>query len=118
MGGSPAKIVKKVIKPIAPKPAPRATVTSPKPGTMGYRGPAPTPVAAPKPAPKPVAPAPAPQPITPTAAEVSQSEATAADGMGAMSRKVKRKGRSATILTSSAGVDESVTLGTKSLLGG
>jgi hypothetical protein len=56
--------------------------------------------------------------VTPTTAEVSQSEATAADGMGAMSRKAKRKGRSATILTSSTGVDESVTLGTKSLLGG
>ena len=69
----------------------------------------------PKPAPAPIA---APQPITPTAAEVSQSEATTADGMGAMSRKVKRKGRSATILTSSEGVDQSVTLGTKSLLGG
>jgi hypothetical protein len=38
--------------------------------------------------------------------------------MGAMSRKVKRKGRSATILTSSSGVDQSVTLGTQSLLGG
>ena len=61
---------------------------------------------------------PKPQPVTPTTAEVSQSEATAADGMGAMSRKVKRKGRSATILTSSEGVDQSVTLGTKSLLGG
>ena len=59
-----------------------------------------------------------PAPVTPTTAEVSQSEATAADGMGAMSRKVKRKGRSATILTSSEGVDQSVTLGTKSLLGG
>jgi hypothetical protein len=54
----------------------------------------------------------------PTTAEVSQSEATAADGTGAMSRKVKRKGRSATILTSSSGVDQSVTLGTQSLLGG
>ena len=63
-------------------------------------------------------PPPAPAPVAPTTAEVSQSEATATDGMGAMSRKVKRKGRSATILTSSAGVDESVTLGTKSLLGG
>jgi len=63
-------------------------------------------------------PATTPQPVTPTTAEVSQSEATAADGMGAMSRKVKRKGRSATILTSSEGVDQSVTLGTKSLLGG
>lgn len=63
-------------------------------------------------------PATTPQPVTPTTAEVSQSESTAADGMGAMSRKVKRKGRSATILTSSEGVDQSVTLGTKSLLGG
>ena len=61
---------------------------------------------------------PKPQPVTPTTAEVSQSEATAADGTEAMSRKVKRKGRSATILTSSEGVDQSVTLGTKSLLGG
>ena len=69
----------------------------------------------PAPAPPPVA---APQPITPTTAEVSQSEATAADGMGAMSRKVKRKGRSATILTSSTGVEGSTTLGTQSLLGG
>jgi hypothetical protein len=69
----------------------------------------------PAPAPPPVA---APQPITPTTAEVSQSEATAADGTGAMSRKVKRKGRSATILTSSTGVEESATLGTQSLLGG
>ena len=68
---------------------------------------------------KPVSkPAPTPQPVSPTTAEVSQSEATAADGMGAMSRKAKRKGRSATILTSSEGVDQSVTLGTKSLLGG
>jgi hypothetical protein len=69
----------------------------------------------PAPAPPPVA---APQPITPTTAEVSQSEATAADGTGAMSRKVKRKGRSATILTSSTGVEGSTTLGTQSLLGG
>jgi len=61
---------------------------------------------------------PTPAPVTPTTAEVSQSEATAADGMGAMSRKTKRKGRSATILTSSEGVDQSVTLGTNSLLGG
>jgi hypothetical protein len=67
---------------------------------------------------KSTAPVAKPQPVSPTTAEVSQSEATAADGMGAMSRKAKRKGRSATILTSSTGVDESVTLGTKSLLGG
>ena len=80
MGGSPAKIVKKVIKPIVPvrKPAP----------------------------------------VTPTAAEVSQSESTVVDGMDSASKKIKRKGRSATILTSSEGIDQSVTLGTKSLLGG
>ena len=77
--------------------------------------PKPKPAPAPPPAPAPVA---APQPITPTTAEVSQSEATAADGTGAMSRRVKRKGRSATILTSSSGVDQSATLGTQSLLGG
>jgi hypothetical protein len=71
-----------------------------------------------KPSPPPAPPAPPPPPPAPTTAEVSQSEATAADGMGAMSRKVKRKGRSATILTSSSGVDQSVTLGTQSLLGG
>ena len=64
------------------------------------------------------APVAAPKPITPTTAEVSQSESTAADGMGAMSRKVKRKGRSATILTSSSGVEGNATLGTQSLLGG
>jgi len=58
------------------------------------------------------------KPVSPTTAEVSQSEATAADGMGAMSRKIKRKGRSATILTSTEGVQGETTLGTKSLLGG
>ena len=58
------------------------------------------------------------QPVSPTTAEVSQSEATAADGMGAMSRKIKRKGRSATILTSTEGIQGETTLGTKSLLGG
>ena len=58
------------------------------------------------------------KPVSPTTAEVSQSQATAADGMGAMSRKIKRKGRSATILTSTEGVQGETTLGTKSLLGG
>ena len=105
MGGSPAKIVKKVVKPIA-------TIVTPRPGTIG--GP-------PAPKPKPVVVAP-PKPVTPvapapTAAEVSQSAATDMD-QSTTSRKVKRRGRSATILTSTAGVDESVTLGTKSLLGG
>lgn len=61
--------------------------------------------------PKPVvAPTPAP-----TVAEVSQSTATSMDGYDA--RKTKRKGRSATILTGSMGVEDQTTLGTKSLLG-
>ena len=52
----------------------------------------------------------------PTVAEVSQSTATSADGYD--SRKTKAKGRSATIMTSSKGVeDETITLGKKSLLG-
>ena len=58
----------------------------------------------------------APQVIAPTQAEVSQSTATSMDGYD--SRKIKRKGRSATILTRPMGVEEqSLTLGTKSLLG-
>ena len=63
--------------------------------------------------PKPPAPTPAP---TPTAPEVSQSTATSMDGYD--SRKTKAKGRSATIMTSSRGVeDETLTLGRRSLLG-
>ena len=63
--------------------------------------------------PKPPAPTPAP---TPTAPEVSQSTATSMDGYDA--RKTKAKGRSATIMTSSKGVeDETLTLGRRSLLG-
>ena len=66
--------------------------------------------------PKPPAPPPAPTPVTPTVAEVSQSEATNMDGYDA--RKTKAKGRSATIMTSSKGVeDETLTLGRRSLLG-
>jgi len=54
--------------------------------------------------------------VAPTVAEVSQSEATSADGYDL--RKTKAKGRSATIMTSSKGVsDETITLGKKSLLG-
>jgi len=54
--------------------------------------------------------------VAPTVAEVSQSEATSADGYDA--RKTKAKGRSSTIMTSSKGVqDETITLGKKSLLG-
>ncbi|BAR13968.1 hypothetical protein [uncultured Mediterranean phage uvMED] len=68
--------------------------------------------------PKPPAPPPpAPTPVVaPTAPEVSQSEATSMDGYD--SRKTKAKGRSATIMTSSKGVeDETLTLGRRSLLG-
>jgi hypothetical protein len=54
--------------------------------------------------------------LSPTVAEVSQSEATSADGYDL--RKTKAKGRSATIITGSKGVeDETITLGKKSLLG-
>ena len=63
------------------------------------------------------APAPAPTPVvSPTAPEVSQATATSMDGYD--SRKTKAKGRSATIMTSSRGVeDETLTLGRRSLLG-
>jgi hypothetical protein len=61
-------------------------------------------------------PTPAPIAVAPTVAEVSQSEATSADGYDL--RKTKAKGRSSTIMTSSKGVeDETITLGKKSLLG-
>ena len=68
----------------------------------------------PKPSPPP---APAPTPVvSPTAPEVSQATATSMDGYD--SRKTKAKGRSATIMTSSKGVeDETLTLGRRSLLG-
>ena len=62
------------------------------------------------------APTPAPIAVAPTVAEVSQATATSMDGYD--SRKTKAKGRSATIMTSSKGVeDETITLGKKSLLG-
>ena len=68
----------------------------------------PTPAPAPAPAPTPV--------VAPTAPEVSQATATSMDGYD--SRKTKAKGRSATIMTSSRGVeDETLTLGRRSLLG-
>ena len=68
----------------------------------------PTPVPAPVPAPTPL--------VSPTAPEVSQATASSMDGYD--SRKTKAKGRSATIMTSSKGVeDETLTLGKKSLLG-
>ncbi len=46
-------------------------------------------------------------PSGPTSAEIAQNQR----------RGIKRKGRRATILTSSSGVDEDLTLGTKTLLG-
>ena len=65
---------------------------------------------------RPKPPAPPPVAPTPTAPEVSQVTATSIDGYD--SRKTKAKGRSATIMTSSKGVeDETLTLGKKSLLG-
>ena len=65
---------------------------------------------------KPSRPTPAPVMVAPTAPEVSQATATSMDGYD--SRKTKAKGRSATIMTSSKGVeDETLTLGRRSLLG-
>ena len=61
--------------------------------------------------------------ITPTVPEVSQSNAANAttpveeDPLYLRKKKTQAKGRSATILTSSKGVDEDSTLGKKSLLG-
>ena len=66
----------------------------------------------PRPKPKPVVQAPAP-----TQAEVSQSAAMDQDGYTGISRRVKRRGRSATIITGPTGVEEQLTLGKKSLLG-
>ena len=65
---------------------------------------------------KPSAPAPAPAPVAvaPTAAEVSQASATDMDAKGI---KRRRRGRSPTILTGAAGVQEGATLGTPTLLG-
>jgi hypothetical protein len=64
---------------------------------------------------KPSAPTPPPPPVAaPTTAEVSQSSATEMDGKGI---KRRRRGRSMTILTGSAGVAEGATLGTPTLLG-
>jgi len=51
---------------------------------------------------------------SPTTAEVSQSGATDMDNKGI---KRRRRGRSSTILTGSAGVSEGATLGTPTLLG-
>ena len=48
----------------------------------------------------------------PTTSEVSQASATDATGL-----KRRRRGRSATILTGAAGVEQGATLGTPTLLG-
>jgi hypothetical protein len=71
---------------------------------------------------KPKAPTPPPHPVlhqwlqapAPTTAEVEQAGATDMDNKGI---KRRRRGRSMTILTGSAGVQEGATLGTPTLLG-
>jgi hypothetical protein len=65
---------------------------------------------------RPSAPAPQPAPVAaaPTTAVVSQSAATDMDASGI---KRRRRGRSPTILTGAAGVQEGATLGTPTLLG-
>jgi hypothetical protein len=68
-------------------------------------------------APTPPPPPPAPVAATtyaPTTAEVEQAGATDMDNKGI---KRRRRGRSMTILTGSAGVQEGATLGTPTLLG-
>ena len=62
---------------------------------------------------KPSAPAPAPV-AAPTTAEVSQASSTDMDSTGI---KRRRRGRSPTILTGAAGVQEGATLGSPTLLG-
>ena len=64
----------------------------------------------------PTAPQPAPAAVSPapTTAEVEQAGATDMDNKGI---KRRRRGRSMTILTGSAGVQEGATLGTPTLLG-
>ena len=60
---------------------------------------------------------PSPAPVStpaPTTAEVSQAGATDMDNKGI---KRRRRGRSPTILTGAAGVQEGATLGTPTLLG-
>ena len=66
---------------------------------------------------RPSAPAPTPPPApvaAPTTAEVSQAGATEMDNKGI---KRRRRGRSPTILTGAAGVQEGAILGTPTLLG-
>ena len=52
----------------------------------------------------------------PTQAEVSQATATEEQGL-TEAQRARRRGRSATILTSTTGVEGETTLGKKSLLG-
>ena len=67
---------------------------------------------------KPSAPAPAPAPVaavaSPPTSEGSHAGATEMDAKGI---KRRRRGRSPTILTGAAGVQEGATLGTPTLLG-
>ena len=70
----------------------------------------------PNPFKSPSAPAPQPTPVAvaPTTPEVSQATTTDMDEKGIRRR---RRGRSPTILTGSAGLSEGATLGTPTLLG-
>ena len=59
-----------------------------------------------------VSPVSEPKPTSPTTAEVDQASSTDATGI-----KRRRRGRSPTILTGAAGVQEGATLGSPTLLG-
>ena len=65
--------------------------------------------------------APKPPPVAPqiqkAAVRAAPSGPTAAEMAQDQRRGIKRRGRRATMLTSSQGVDEELTLGTKTLLG-
>ena len=61
-----------------------------------------------------VSPVSEPKPASPTTAEVDQASATDMDAKGI---KRRRRGRSPTILTGAAGVQEGATLGSPTLLG-
>ena len=71
-------------------------------------------VIAPKPKPKPVYVAP---PVQKEAVQAAPKGPTAAELVQSKKVGVNRRGRRATMLTSYKGVDEDVTLGTKTLLG-
>ena len=79
--------------------------------------PAPTPAPAPPPPPPPVAAAPAPAPAPPGPPAATGATATPLSAVGAASTRARRRGRTATIATSTLGVPQAATVARKTLLG-